>query len=189
MGVLLSYLGSVIIKKSIWVSTNRETYYGSWFVHVGVILGSEDINKIMFISSPLIKYRSGNSSWTAKSFEIWYLKWPELIWSFSNFKNEVKDKIAPRQSWNMLYKLIKSRAMGEYNYKIYKKYIANSNTIRKYRFILISRIPVIFLNSILVIYCSLFRRGNKFTIYNLIMSSPNKNFSFFLARMFVLRFI
>jgi abequosyltransferase len=190
MGILLSYIGSVIIKKSIWMSKPRLPYFGSWFVHVGVILASDEINRILYISEPLIKYRSGNSSWTAKSFEIWYIKWPELIWSFSNFNDSIMNKIAPKESWNLLSKLIKSRAMGEYDFNIYKKYIkSNSNTSKKIILLFISKLPVLILNTLLIIYCSIFRRYNKYTIYNFVMSSPNKTFSLTLTKIFFLKFV
>ena len=190
MGILMSYIGSVVIKKSIWLSKPRVSYFGSWFVHVGVILSSDEINRIIYISEPLIKYRCGNSSWTAKSFEIWYIKWPELIWSFSNFNEVIMNKVAPKESWNSLFKLIKSRAMGEYDYNIYKKFIkSNTNSSRNILLLLISKLPVLILNSLLIIYCSIFRRDYKFTIYNLVMSSPNNTLSLTLTKIFFLKLI
>jgi hypothetical protein len=185
-----NFFEDLIIKKSIWLSKPRVSYFGSWFVHVGVILASDEINRIIHISEPLIKYRSGNSSWTAKSFEIWYIKWPKLIWSFSIFNDAIKNEIAPKESWNFLFKLIKSRAMGEYDYNIYKKFIKfNTNGSKKISLIFISKLPILFLNSFLIIYCSIFRRNNKYTIYNLILSSPNKTFSLTLAKMFFLKLV
>ena len=190
MGNLLSYIGSVVIKKSIWLSKPRVSYFGSWFVHVGVILASDQINRIIYITKPMIKYRSGNSSWTTKSFEIWYIRWPELIWSFSNFNDAIKNKVAPKKSWNSLFKLIKSRAMGEYDYNIYKKFIkSNSNSSRIILLLFISKFPILILNSFLIIYCSIFRRGNKFTIYNLVKSSPNNTLSLILSKIFILKLV
>jgi glycosyltransferase involved in cell wall biosynthesis len=190
MGILLSYIGSVIIKKSIWVAKSREKYFGTWFVHVGVILDSDLIKNIVFINKPLIKYRSGNSSWTDKSFEIWYVKWPKLIWSFSKFGHDAKNLIGKKRSWDNLLKLIKSRAMGEFNYNTYKTYICEDklNPFVKYTTLLISIVPKLILNTFLIVYCSLFKRKNLYTIYNLIMSSPNKRFSISLARLFFQKF-
>ena len=190
MGNLLSYIGSIVIKKSVWLSKPRTSYFGSWFVHVGVILASDEINTIKFISKPLIKYRSGNSSWSTKSFEIWYIRWPELIWSFPKFNDTIKNKVAPKESWNSLFKLIKSRAMSEYDYNVYKKFIkTNNNSFKNLLFLIISKLRILFLNLILIIYCSIFRRGYKFTIYNLVLSSPNTFLSFTLSKVFSLKLI
>lgn len=189
MGSLCSYIGSIIIKKNIWTSINRNPYFGTWFIHVGVILGSDKIKKIKFLSKPIIKYRSGNSSWTSKSFEIWYIKWPKLINSFSNLNQKVKNKIAPINSWSSFNKLLKSRAMGEYNYKIYRKYIKKDPGSKKfnYLYLLISLIPILPLNFSLIFYCSLFKRKARFSLYNIIMSSRNKKLGFMISRILFMK--
>jgi glycosyltransferase involved in cell wall biosynthesis len=188
MGILLSYAGSVVIRRSIWTSIQREKYYGSWFVHVGVILESNEIQKILFMSEPLIRYRSGNSSWTPKSFEIWYLKWPNLIWSFGNFESNVKMKIAPIKSWRNFSKILKSRAMGEFNFTIYKKFILrDSSFFDKTWLFLISIFPASILNISSTIYCSLFRRRSLYTIYNLRVSSDLKKIHSVIAKILRIR--
>jgi|LakMenEpi03Aug12_release.lakeMendotaPanAssembly.Ray.scaffolds.fasta_scaffold37743_5 abequosyltransferase len=190
MGIVISYIGSVIIKKSVWISKSRKEFFGTWFVHVGVILSSDLINNIAFISSPAIMYRSGNSSWTSKSFDIWYIKWPNLIWSFNNFSASIKEKIAPQKSWLRKYNLIKSRAMGEFNFNIFKNVIINSK-LSLYNFIIIFIIsisPIYLLNIILVLYCSIFKRNNLYTIYNLLSSVKSKFYLRTLSRLLFLKF-
>jgi len=76
----LSFIGCVIIKRSSWLSRDRASYYGTLFVHVGVIFQSPPIKRIRVIEKPLITIRYSNAMWTARSFDIWMLKWPNLIW-------------------------------------------------------------------------------------------------------------
>ena len=79
----LTYMGAVCIRRSLWMSRDRQTYFGSWFVHVGVLFQqASGVGEVFCISEPLIKIRHGGGSWKFKAFEIWMSKWPTLIWSF-----------------------------------------------------------------------------------------------------------
>lgn len=178
LGFGLSYIGCVVIKRSIWFENDRSKYYGSYFVHVGVIGTSSKINNILFLHEPLIKYRSANSSWTPRSFEIWYFKWPDLIWSFGRFSNEIKMKVVSRKPWERALTLLKSRAMGEYDYQMFKKKISliesGMNKLVPY---VISRVPIAPLSAFLILICLIFKRKGLYTIYNLMISSPSPRFS------------
>jgi abequosyltransferase len=173
LGFGLSYIGCVVIKRNIWFESDRTQYYGSYFVHVGVIGTSTQIDKIIFIQEPLIKYRSANSSWTPRSFEIWYFKWPDLIWSFDKLSDEVKSKVVIRKPWERGLTLLKSRAMGEYDYQIFNKKISQIESgMRRLIPNIISILPVAPLSLALLIMCSIFKRKGLYTIYNLIVSAP-----------------
>lgn len=173
LGFGLSYIGCVVIKRNIWFESDRTQYYGSYFVHVGVIGTSTLIDKIIFIQEPLIKYRSANSSWTPRSFEIWYFKWPDLIWSFDKLSDEVKSKVVSRKPWERALTLLKSRAMGEYDYRIFNNKISQMESgMRRLIPYIISRLPVAPLSLALLVICSIFKRKGLYTIYNLIVSAP-----------------
>ena len=73
------------------MSREREPYFGTEFIHVGVIF-----------QAPLPGTASGHldapgldpvrhGQWTARSFEIWMFKWPELVWSFPGFSDDGKN--------------------------------------------------------------------------------------------------
>ena len=176
-GFGLSYIGCVVIKRHLWFEHDRSQFYSSFFIHVGVIFGSSKINKVLFLSKPSINYRSANSSWTQRSFEIWYFKWPNLIWSFENIKKKVKKNITSHTPWDRGLTLLKSRAMGEYRYSIFRDSLASSGTsIQRLRNAFISILPVTLLNCMMVIFCLIFRRNNLYTIYTLIMSSKRRVF-------------
>lgn len=174
LGFGLSYIGCVVIKRVVWFEHERVPYYGTYFVHVGVICGSSQIKDILFLHEPLIKHRSGNSSWTARSFEIWYLKWPKLVWSFNQISTEVKNKIVPQKPWRRSLTLLKSRAIGEYNITVFKKYLFDEISRQEWLgAALISIVPRVPLSLLLITFCLLFRKRSHYTLYNLMVGSPH----------------
>jgi abequosyltransferase len=181
----LSYIGCVIIKRELWFEKERTPFFGSFFVHVGVILGSTLIKNILFLHIPALQYRGGNVSWSARSFEIWNYKWPELIWSFDRFSVKTKKTVVVAKPWMRALTLLKSRAVGEYNFEIYKNNFSfvKISWFKTYSF-LISRLPVAPLNILLVLFCLIFKKNNHFTIYNLMMSSPRPVLSKKLIQLF-----
>lgn len=188
-GVGLSYIGCVVIKRSIWFESCRKQYYGSYFVHVGVICTSTQINSIYFIHTPLILYRSANSSWTARSFEIWHFLWPELIWSCARISDEVKYQIAPNRVWNQWRVLIKSRAMGEYNRHVFAKFLkSKSFGLVRFRNYLIAVMPRTVVSLFLIFLCGLFKRKGLYTLYNLKMSSARSESADVLTKLLGIRF-
>ena len=185
LGFGLSYIGCVVIKRNIWFENDRTQYYGSYFVHVGVIGSSTKIGNIFYCQEPLIKYRSANSSWTQRSFEIWYFKWPDLIWSFNSITSEVKSKIVSRKPWKRSLSLLKSRAMGEYNHHIFNDKISKLECgLQRLIPNIISRLPVAPLNMAILLFCVIFRRRSLYTIYNLMVSAPHSNTSKFIILTF-----
>ena len=81
-GDYLRFIGGVIIKRQLWATREKESYFGTCFIHVGVIFQQPLPGNALVISEPLISARYGNASWLGKYFEIWMFKWPNLVWSF-----------------------------------------------------------------------------------------------------------
>lgn len=179
----LSFIGCVVIKRSLWLSKDRSPFFGTEFVHVGVIFENNFIENAILISQPFILYRSGNSAWTERSFEIWYHKWPKLIWSFSKFSINAKQKIVLREPWLRLRSLLRSRAMGEYSSILFYRFISSktitNNNLAAY---FISVIPSKMLNICYVISWSLFKRSESYTLFNLLTSPSSSIGSRALAR-------
>lgn len=168
----LSYIGSVVIRRSIWSEHCRMRHYGSYFVHVGVIIESKTIDRALIVGRPYIKYRSGNSSWTPRSFEIWNFKWPCLVWDSNRLSDASKGNIVPREPWRRLLSILKSRAMGEYDLNTFWLWLApRMNWMQRIPFLFIALIPKTFLNFMLLMHCLIFRRSNHYTIFNLAVSN------------------
>lgn len=119
----LTFIGCVIIKKSSWDNRNKEKYFGSLFIHVGVIFQSVLSENTLVLADPLISIRYGISLWLDKYFEIWMFKWPELIWSFENYTDDAKRAVCAKQPWRKLPILFLHRARGAYSLKIYLRWL------------------------------------------------------------------
>ena len=120
----LSFIGAVVIRRSIWLSRERGLYFGTEFVHVGVIFQKPLPGPALIIAEPYIIIRFGNGQWTPRSFDIWMFKWPKLVWSFKDISNEAKLSVTHREPWRNFTKLIVQRSEGGYNLQIYRKYFS-----------------------------------------------------------------
>jgi abequosyltransferase len=93
---VLSFIGAVIIKRELWITRDRESYFGSWFAHVGVIFQKKLDKGALVIERPLVNIRYGLASWSDKAFDIWMKSWPNLIWSLSGINENAKKAVVPR---------------------------------------------------------------------------------------------
>lgn len=111
----LSFIGGVVIRRDIWNSRTSSPYFGTEFVHVGVIFQHPVPGTILVIAEPHIKIRYGNALWTRRAFRIWMFNWPNLIWSFSHFSHQSKQRVCAPAPYRKMSELIKSRAKGSYS--------------------------------------------------------------------------
>jgi abequosyltransferase len=115
----LSFIGCVVIRKACWSGRDTKSYFGSWFVHMGVIFQRPLTNKALVLEKPWIAIRYGNAMWSSNSFRISLFKWPELIWSFSEISEDTRQKVTPRDPWRSEKRLLIFRARGAYGRKEY----------------------------------------------------------------------
>jgi abequosyltransferase len=178
----LSFIGSVVIKRSVWLERDRSLYYGSLYGHVGVIFQHPPVEKVAVMADPLIRIRYGNSMWTPRRFEVLYFKWPAMIWSFSHVADWAKRQVVPREPWRRLRSLLKSRAIGEYSLVEFRKFLAgrplDRHVIQAY---LVSVFPAKVANAMWVVYYALFQRSALFTLFDLLHSRQSSMFSRSLA--------
>ena len=187
----LSYVGSFIVKRSIWFENNPEDYYGSWFGTYAAIAESTEVRKIKYLSEPIIHYRSAVSSWTEHTFKIWYDLWPNLVNKFELFSTKVKNDPVILYPWLRVQSLLKSRAMGSYNFSCWFKYIKGSphaSLLFTSFAIFISIIPVFLLNSAVLVAMLVLKRRNLYSIYTMIMSSPFPTISISIGKACGIRF-
>ena len=121
----LSFIGAVVIRRSLWLNRDREPYFGTEFIHVGVIFQKLIPAPALIISEPYITCRWGNAKWAQSSFNIWMFKWPKLIWSFKDIPSEAKSLITAREPWLDLKKLIIERDEGRYDLQTYHRHFSN----------------------------------------------------------------
>ena len=167
VGDYLTFIGGVVVRRDIWLSRNRSKYYGSRFIHVGVIFQSPLPGKVFVIAEPLIAIRLGNAEWASLGFEIWMFKWPELIWSFSDFSDISKSSVCRQRPWQRIHVLIYYRAMGIYSLSEYSKYLSQRLRFKGQRFVarIIAKMPFGVANGLMRLYAIVLQ--NKLLMYNL----------------------
>lgn len=123
-GAYLTFIGGVVVRKEVWMARERERYYGSLFIHVGVLFQTPLAGRAKVIAAPLVRIRYGNAMWTARGFEIWIDKWPGLIWSFGHFSAAARERVTEQHPATYLQKLFWYRALGAYGPKEYDALLA-----------------------------------------------------------------
>lgn len=177
VGSYLSFIGGVIVRRAFWLGRDRVSYYGTLFVHFGVIFQSPPIRAVRVIADPLIKIRYGNAMWTARGFEIWMFKWPELVWSFQGISDESKRLVCPRRPYLEGKKLFLYRAIGGYSVNEYSRFLSISMTgLKAIRAYAIAICPAVLSNFISAVYCVINRKNTRTGMYNLVRS-PHANWA------------
>jgi glycosyltransferase involved in cell wall biosynthesis len=120
----LSFIGAVVIRRSIWLSREPESYFGTEFVHIGVIFQKPLAEPVLIVTEPYICIRYGNGQWKPRSFEIWMFKWPKLIWSFDNISDQAKRHVTQKEPWRNLRILLLERGKGTYTIQHYYHFFA-----------------------------------------------------------------
>ena len=167
VGDYLTFIGGVVIKRELWLARDRAKYYGSRFIHVGVIFQRPLPGRMLALATPQIVIRLGNAEWSSLSFEIWMFKWPDLIWSFTDFSDASKRAVCRPNPWRRLHTLLYYRALDVYSLTEYNKLLAhrlNSGWKR-----LVARgfavMPGRIANALMLLYAEL--RRNNLLIYSL----------------------
>jgi len=122
-GFYLSFIGAVVIQRELWNARDKQRYFGTEFVHVGVIFQSPLPGAALVLAEPLLALRYGNAQWSPRYFEIWMMKWPRLVWSFPNFSEAEKQQVYPREPWRNLKTLLIFRAQGVFSWTEYSLWI------------------------------------------------------------------
>lgn len=174
-GDCLSFIGGVIIRRSLWQARQRARYYGSLFIHVGVIFQAP-IPRAKVLGEPLVRLRLGNSMWSSRGFEIWMFKWPGLIWSFDGLSDTAKAAVTPREPWRELTRLLMFRAKGAYGFAEYRRLFAGMR-LRAWRLVLLGAalLPGRLMNAVVIAWIR--RKGPQTwpDVYDLTMGSRFAN--------------
>lgn len=179
----LSFIGGVVIRREFWLERNRKLYYGSLFIHVGVIFQLPRIENVYVISDPLIVVRYGNAMWTSRGFEIWSFKWPEFVWSFSGISDEAKFKVIDPERGTRIKTLFYSRGTGAYTRVEYDKFVRlKTKGIKRVIAHFISIIPTEIANIVSVFYFVKVNKTARMMLYDLLNSPHSTPFGKWVAR-------
>ena len=156
----MSFIGCVVINRALWLQREKKRYFGTEFIHVGVVFQAPLPASTLLVAEPYIEIRIGNDQWRPRSFEIWMYKWPTLLCSFADISQQVRGKYQKKQSWLRLKNVIFHRARGEYSLKEYRKWVELKDLSLWWRMVMlfIAIVPSIIVKSIILSY---FKMVNK----------------------------
>jgi abequosyltransferase len=158
-GTYAMFIGCVVIKRSVWMERAREPYYGSLFIHIGVIFQHPLPGDTRVIAEPQISIRYGNAMWTPRQFEVLMLLWPSLVWSLPAPSEAAKASLTAAQPWRQVTWLLFFRATGAYSLMEYRRWIAPRTKSLRERLMpaLVSLLPGAILNPLALFYLSAIR--------------------------------
>src|SRR5262249_34206345 len=134
-------------KRAFWVARDAKKYFGTGFVHVGVIFDKPIDEESLVMAIPLVSIRHGNAQWTSRAFRIWMFNWPRLVWSFSTISERAKRAVCPKEPWRSLTTLLGQRALGAYSIREYRELLRGRLQSKASHFLarVIAQIPRCFL--------------------------------------------
>lgn len=162
-GHYLTYCGSAIIKKALWMSRERERYYGTLYVHVGVIFQQPLPSDALVIAAPLVSYRMGNThTFSPEVIETQWIRWPGVVHSLA-LSDSAKNAICGRKPWRSFRELILWRGFGYYSMTEYRKLIFPQLASVRESFVptFVAMLPGILVNALCILYYRLTQRPHR----------------------------
>lgn len=158
-GQCLSFIGCVVVRRDVWLARNPRPYWGSMFVHVGMIFQAPLPGKARLLALPEVLIRYGVGSWRPRQFEIWMKLWPELIWSFPALTDSAKAAVVPRYPARKLKSLLLYRAKNAYDADGFRTIVAPqlSSSLRRSSARVVALLPRAPLRILAILYIRLFR--------------------------------
>ncbi len=152
-GKYLSFIGAVVIRRDLWLARAREPYYGSLFIHFGVIFQAPGLSNALVLAEPLIRLRYGNSMWSPRGFDIWMRMWPELVWSFERIPEAQRARVCKRQPWQQARKVFMYRAIGVYGMPLFREHYSRLPAGPRSLLRAIALLPGKLANLLAALYC------------------------------------
>lgn len=123
MGDALKYLGCCIIRRELWLGRERAQYYGSLYIHIGVIFQRPLPGDAVVVVQPCIIYRWGNAhAWSSQLFETLILNLPALVQTLS-VSDSARRKLCSSKPWTSFQELLFCRAKGCYSLSEYRRLV------------------------------------------------------------------
>lgn len=113
----LSFIGALIVRREFWLSRERSRYYGTEFIHCGVLFQSPLDGAVAIVREPVVRIRHGRGNWLKRWFEVWAVKWPRLLWSFQWINDSTRRAVQEPEPWARFAYLLGSRARRQYGWR------------------------------------------------------------------------
>ena len=118
-GSALSFIGSCVVRRALWLSRDCQSYYGYYFPHIAVLFQRALPASSLLIHQTLVAIRYGNATWTGKALKIWLFLWPSLIWQMPSLSAQAKSSVTPEHPWRSARMMLWQRAKGTFDYAQY----------------------------------------------------------------------
>jgi abequosyltransferase len=173
----LSFIGGVVIRRSLWMQRDKAKYFGTEFVHVGVIFQAPLPAKAVLVAEPYISIRYGNAQWSIRNFEIWMYKWPRIIWSFDGISIQNKKAIIQREPWRDLRIQAIRRGTGFYSLPEFCNFLSKEriNLLWKLGALLIASLPFRIVNAIMIWRYTPLKESNGMLLHDFLLARARSN--------------
>lgn len=113
----------LVIDRALWLSRNRARYYGSVFIHIGVIFEAPLPHGALLVADSLVGIRDGHTrTFWPRYFELYMINLPTLVWSLP-LSDAAKSSVCTASPWKDAKELLLHRALGWYGFAEYRKWI------------------------------------------------------------------
>ena len=142
-GDLLTFIGSVVVRRDLWLDRAAEPYLGTEFVHVGMIFQQRLPAGARVLAEPQVRIRYGRAAWSSRTFEIWMFKWPRLVWNLPAWLDHAKPAVTPREPWRHTGRLVNMKAQGCYGLDEYRRWLRSlpMNPLTRLRLLALAALP------------------------------------------------
>jgi abequosyltransferase len=161
-GIYMSFIGCVVIRRELWMQRERQAYYGSLFIHMGVVFQERLPSFALVLADPLITVRLGNSFWAPREFEVAMFKWPSLVWRLAAPSDQAKAAVSTREPWKELPRLVFYRAKGSYSLGVYRQALKSKymSSLQRLAAQLVALMPGAIVNAAALFYLVFIRSDN-----------------------------
>jgi len=128
LGGYLTYIGAIVVRKSVWLANFKAEKLGTFFAHVNVMFSAKKGRSAHFIQEPAIQMRVHSQTWTSKHFQIWNVGFPEIIWGLEGYSDDAKRAVIVRYPLRSIKRLLASRAYNRFDIKVCLEVLLTSNT-------------------------------------------------------------
>ena len=167
---LLSYIGSIVVKRSLWETRILSNFFGTEFAHVGLLLSQPPQNGVRFVSTPMIKIRYGHALWEGRYAKIWWKNWEGIITScISNPETQIAWGVS--RGWTKIRDATYTKALDFANDDELRERLQTDKSFsfgkRMFCWVVLS-IPRLVLNNLLTLILKIRRKKNSgILVYNL----------------------
>ena len=126
LGGYLTYVGGIIIRKSLWGEYFRPQMLGTYFAHIDTVCRAKIGRSVHYLPQPGIRMRLHTQTWTSRHFEIWNIKYPEVIRGLDNYSIRAKNSVISKYPLKSMKRIVASRAYGRFNLGIWWSVLRSS---------------------------------------------------------------